>query len=93
MRHYSVNDFIQRPHDLTILDVRTPREWDGLNFGGIHIPLDELLRRKEELDENKEYLVICYNGTQSTIACRLLEAKGFKKLIHLDGGIENYLGS
>ena len=73
--------------------MRTPREWDGFNFGGIHIPLDDLLRRMDELQKNSAYLVICYNGTQSLIACKLLEAKGFNQLIHLDGGIENYLGS
>jgi adenylyltransferase/sulfurtransferase len=93
VKNITAEEFKNNLENWTILDVRTPREWDGFNFGGIHIPMDDLLARTNELEKEKEYLILCYNGTQSLIACRLLEAKGFKKLIHLDGGIENYLGS
>lgn len=77
------------PH-LHILDIRTLREWDELNFGGIHIPLDDLLNRMVELNPELHYTIICYNGTQSYIACRLLSSKGLK-CQHLEGGIEGYL--
>lgn len=75
---------------LHILDIRTPREWDEFNFGGIHLPLDDLLGKLDQLDPTILYTIICYNGTQSYIACRLLSSKGLK-CQHLEGGIEGYL--
>jgi adenylyltransferase/sulfurtransferase len=75
---------------LNILDIRTPREWEDFNLGGIHIPLDDLLGRLPELDQSRLYTIICYNGTQSYIACRLLISKGLK-CQHLEGGLEGYL--
>ena len=76
--------------ELSILDIRTDREWEDFNVGGIHIPLDFLLERINELDSSKNYIVVCYNGTQSSIACRLLNAKGFQTE-NLEGGLEAYL--
>lgn len=75
---------------LHILDIRTPREWDDFNFGGIHLPIDDLLGKIDQLDPTIRYTIICYNGTQSYIACRLLSSKGLK-CQHLEGGIEGYL--
>ena len=80
--------------DLTqvnLLDIRTPREWDDFNLGGFHVPLDVLLGRIDEISRDKNWVIICYNGTQSLIALRLLKAKGFTKIDHLEGGVEAYL--
>jgi rhodanese-related sulfurtransferase len=80
--------------DLTqvnLLDIRTPREWDDFNLGGFHVPLDVLLGRIDEISRDKNWVIICYNGTQSLIALRLLKAKGFTLIDHLEGGLEAYL--
>ena len=80
--------------DLTqvnLLDIRTPREWDDFNLGGFHVPLDTLLERIDEISKEKNWVIICYNGTQSLIALRLLKAKGFTIIDHLEGGLEAYL--
>jgi len=80
--------------DLTqvnLLDIRTPREWDDFNLGGFHVPLDVLLGRIDEISRDKNWVIICYNGTQSLIALRLLKAKGFTSIDHLEGGLEAYL--
>ena len=90
MNKISSIEFKENLPRLHILDIRTPREWDELNFGGIHVPLDDLLNRRAELDPTILYTIICYNGTQSYIACRLLSSKGFL-CQHLEGGIEGYL--
>ena len=76
--------------NISILDIRTNQEWDDFNLGGIHIPLDHLLERIGELSKEERYVVICYNGTQSEIACRLLMAKGFT-CENLVNGLEGYL--
>ncbi|MFM1780009.1 MAG: hypothetical protein RJB49_303 [Bacteroidota bacterium] len=76
---------------VNLLDIRTPREWDDFNLGGFHVPLDVLLGRIDEISRDKNWVIICYNGTQSLIALRLLKAKGFTKIDHLEGGLEAYL--
>ena len=83
--------FKQNLDALTVLDIRTQREWDDFNVGGIHIPLDDLLQRINEISPEKNYTLICYNGTQSHIACQLLAAKGFKNCRNLEGGLEAFL--
>ena len=84
-------DFKAKLNDLNLLDIRTPREWDEFNLGGFHVPLDTLLERINEIPRDKNWVIICYNGTQSLIALRLLKAKGFTNIDHLEGGLEAYL--
>ncbi len=90
MLSISANDFKENLTALSLLDIRTSRERADFDLGGIHIPLDDLLSRILELNPTTLYTVICYNGTQSQIACRLLSAKGFLAQ-NVDGGLEAYL--
>ena len=91
MTGISAQAFKQNLDALTVLDIRTQREWDDFNVGGIHIPLDDLLQRINEISPENSYTLICYNGTQSHIACQLLAAKGFKNCRNLEGGLEAFL--
>jgi adenylyltransferase/sulfurtransferase len=90
MLSISANDFKENLSALSLLDIRTYRERADFDLGGIHIPLDDLLARIQELNPTTLYTVICYNGTQSQIACRLLSAKGFHAQ-NVNGGLEAYL--
>ncbi|MHA8092881.1 rhodanese-like domain-containing protein [Aquirufa regiilacus] len=90
MQSISANDFKENFSALSLLDIRTPRERADFDLGGIHIPLDDLLARINELNPTVLYTVICYNGTQSQIACRLLTAKGYQAQ-NVTGGLEAYL--
>lgn len=78
-------------NQLNLLDIRTPREWDDFNLGGFLVSLDTLSERIDEISKEKNWVIICYNGTQSLIALRLLKAKGFTNIDHLEGGLEAYL--
>ncbi len=86
----SAKEFKENLSALSLLDIRTPRERADFDLGGIHIPLDDLLARISELNTSINYTVICYNGTQSQIACRLLVAKGYQAQ-NVTGGLEAYL--
>ena len=90
MQSISANDFKENLSALSLLDIRTPRERADFDLGGQHIPLDDLLNRMAELNPQILYTVICYNGTQSQIACRLLAAKGYRSQ-NVTGGLEAYL--
>ena len=91
MNSISAQAFKQKLDALAVLDIRTQREWDDFNVGGIHIPLDDLLARINEISPENSYTLVCYNGTQSHIACQLLAAKGFKNCQNLEGGLEAFL--
>jgi len=86
----SAKEFKENLSALSLLDIRTPRERADFDLGGVHIPLDDLLARISELNTSINYTVICYNGTQSQIACRLLAAKGYQAQ-NVTGGLEAYL--
>ncbi len=91
MNSISAQAFKQNLDALAVVDIRTQREWEDFNVGGIHIPLDDLLQRINEISPENSYTLICYNGTQSHIACQLLAAKGFKNCQNLEGGLEAFL--
>ena len=64
-----------------LLDVRTDREYSmGAFKNSIHIPVDELRNRLEELSPYKDRIidVYCAVGVRGHIACRILKSYGFK---------------
>ncbi|MGQ7353387.1 FAD-dependent oxidoreductase [Streptococcus suis] len=73
-----------------LLDVRNPAELQNGQFMGfLHIPLDQLRDRIDELDPAKEYIVSCHSGLRSYIAERLLKEMGFT-VKNLDGAYSLY---
>ncbi|HEM3624273.1 TPA: FAD-dependent oxidoreductase [Streptococcus suis] len=73
-----------------LLDVRNPAELQNGQFMDfLHIPLDQLRDRIDELDPVKEYIVSCHSGLRSYIAERLLKEMGFT-VKNLDGAYSLY---
>ena len=69
---------LKRKDNINVLDVRTDEEYKmGSYENSIHIPLDDLRNRLDELDKSKKYLVYCRTGLRSYIACRILIQNGF----------------
>ncbi len=76
-----------------ILDVREPHEWDISNLqdlGAVLIPQGQILDRMGELDTAVETVVLCRVGGRSAAVIRELKQHGFKKLINLKGGINQW---
>ena len=73
------------------LDVRTSGEFQSgrLKVDTIHIPLNELRERLDELDKNQGYIVSCHSGLRSYIAERILKQAGFT-VQNLDGAYSLY---
>ena len=73
------------------LDVRTSGEFQSgrLKVDTIHIPLNELRERLDELDKNQAYIVSCHSGLRSYIAERILKQAGFT-VQNLDGAYSLY---
>lgn len=65
--------------DWVVLDVRRDDERArGAISGSVHIPLDQLRRRLDELPRDREIVVYCASGQRSYYACRLLAQEGYR---------------
>lgn len=73
-------DKLPRDGSVTLLDTRTDAEYSrGFAEGFVvHIPVDELRTRLNELDRSRPVYVMCQSGLRSYIACRVLMQEGFE---------------
>jgi phage shock protein E len=65
-----------------ILDVRTQREWDAGHIeNSVHIPLNELNNRVNEVKKlNKPLVVCCASGVRSAKAAKFLNLKNINAI-------------
>ena len=69
----------------TLLDVRTDGEWaQGRIAGAVHIPMDQLLSRLDEVDDR--VVCVCAVGARSGRVAEYLNAQGYQA-VNLEGGI------
>lgn len=81
---------IKEQKEATIVDVRTEVERSlGAIDGSIHIELDKLREKAQELDPKREYIVYCAVGLRGYLATRILEGMGYK-VKNLIGGYNMY---
>lgn len=75
--------------DIQLIDVRQPDENAFASIEGAKlIPLGEIVRRMDELDETKETVIHCKMGGRSAQAIEFLTRAGFKgNMSNLRGGI------
>ena len=52
-----------------------------------NIPLNELASKVNQLDKNKEVIVICQSGMRSKQAAKVLKKLGFQRVINVSGGM------
>jgi rhodanese-related sulfurtransferase len=79
------------PEGATVLDVREDYEWvAGHAEGALHIPLDQLPGRLEELDPDEDLYVICRTGGRSFRAAQWLVGQGYSAL-NVAGGMDQWL--
>ena len=74
--------------DLLLIDVRSYGEFELVNIGGVHIPLDELERRLPEIDKSKDIYCLCHHGVRSQYAQSILLKSGAMKVFNIIGGID-----
>jgi len=74
-----------------ILDVRKAYEFEAGHVGGaVHITLQELPARYEELDRHRPVVVTCQVGQRSALAAEFLTDNGFTAH-NLEGGLEYWV--
>ena len=72
-----------------IVDVREPDEFAYARIEGALLrPLGGILAWAQELDRDREVVMMCHTGNRSASAVTLLRKMGFKKVRNLLGGID-----
>lgn len=72
--------------DYVVLDIRDGEEVpDWIEDKTVVIPLQELYKRYEELDKDREIYILCASGNRSTTAASFLENHGYKSVVILGG--------
>ncbi|MDZ4824747.1 MAG: MBL fold metallo-hydrolase [Flavobacteriales bacterium] len=80
-----VTDYSSRP--LNVLDVRKPDEFEnGHVENAENTPLDFINDELAHLSKDKTYHVHCAGGYRSMIFLSILQARGFEKLVNVEGG-------
>ncbi|GHG52570.1 sulfurtransferase [Sinomonas cellulolyticus] len=79
------------PAEGILLDVREDYEWEaGHAEAAVHIPLEQLPGRLDELDPDEDLLVICRTGGRSARAAQWLVANGYSAY-NVAGGMDAWL--
>ena len=83
------NILADTPDKYAVIDVRAEDEYlEGHVTNAIHIPVDEILSRIEELPAEKMLLFICAAGIRSGLACEMAAATGLDpdSLLNIEDG-------
>lgn len=72
-----------------LLDVREPNEFAYCHIeGALHIPMGQIVSRLDDIDAEREIIVICHHGMRSFQVAQFLESQGYGRIINLSGGID-----
>ena len=72
-----------------LVDVREPWEWQLAHIdGSVHLPMNLIPLRMNELPDDRPLVVICHHGVRSYQVGLYLSSAGFDDVASLKGGVE-----
>ena len=74
-----------------LLDVR--QDWEtrlARLENAVHIPIEEIELRADELNPDDEIVVYCHQGVRSAAVAEYLRQRGFKNVKNLRGGLDSW---
>ncbi|HEY0799035.1 MAG TPA: molybdopterin-synthase adenylyltransferase MoeB, partial [Candidatus Baltobacteraceae bacterium] len=84
-----LNDIIRRGEPITLIDVRTPMEFEIARLPDARlIPLSELEERTAEFEFDRRIICFCQTGVRSALAARTLKNAGYEEVVSVRGGID-----
>ena len=83
-----LREAIKAGKQVLLLDVREVWEREQYNIGGIHLPMGELMERRDEIPMDMDVIIYCEKGIRSSIVIQRLEGLGFSNRINLSGGMK-----
>ena len=86
-----LRDRMARHDALTVVDVRTSREWRGGHIErATHVPVGDVSARAADLAHEQPIATICEGGYRSSLAASLLARTGVANLVNVTGGMAAY---
>jgi sulfur-carrier protein adenylyltransferase/sulfurtransferase len=82
---------LDRREPLVLLDVR--QDWETRLCrldNAVHIPIEEIELRSDELDPAAEIIVYCHQGVRSAAVAEYLRGLGFAGVRNLAGGLDEW---
>jgi len=76
-----------------LLDVREEYEWQAEKINLVNVlyhPMSVIMDRMQHIPSDKLIVVVCTKGERSTKIANLLNRQGFKSVVNLDGGIDEW---
>ena len=75
--------------DFILLDVRKENEVlvSKISTKSIHIPMNEIPTKIDNIEKNKELIIYCKSGKRSAKVCEYLTKNDFPNVKNLTGGI------
>jgi rhodanese-related sulfurtransferase len=71
-----------------VIDVREIPEWNYYHLEEtVHIPMNTIPKKMNELDKDETLYVICAHGVRSAAVCDYMTKNGFTKVINVEGGM------
>ncbi|MDD3145461.1 MAG: rhodanese-like domain-containing protein [Candidatus Gracilibacteria bacterium] len=98
-KRLALNDFKKelQKEDSILIDLRTIGELEetGIIPGAKQIDFysSDFKSYLNSLDKSNKYLIYCRSGNRSSQTLSLMEELGFKKVLELEGGINNWISS
>ena len=87
-----VQNMLESSKPLNLLDVREAEEVAGGKIpGAVNIPLGLIQFKMNELEKNKEYIIVCRSGGRSGMAAQVLESYGYN-VTNMIGGMLSWAG-
>lgn len=82
---------LDRHEALVLLDVRDGWEVALSRLANaVHIPMDEIELRADELSKQDDIVVYCHHGVRSAAVADYLRQLGYGKAVNLAGGIDEW---
>jgi rhodanese-related sulfurtransferase len=91
-----LDKLLRERHDLRLLDVRTPAEYESRHISGSYnVPLDTLGEHAAEIREDVDapVVLVCQSGSRSRQAEEALKRVGLPQLHVLEGGLSGWVAS
>ena len=74
-----------------LLDVRQDWETKLCRLpNAVHIPIEEIELRTDELNPEDDIVVYCHQGVRSAAVAEYLRSLGFKRVRNLTGGVDSW---
>lgn len=90
MKSISPNElkaWMDEKRPFVLIDVREDWEREAYNIGGVHMPLGDVIQRRNEIPVGQSTVIYCEKGIRSSIIIQRLENIGFNNLYNLSGGM------